>query len=55
MRINISTDEKGIVFGEKQGDQQALIILTGKNTLTETELEETRATYSDVTFSEVKK
>lgn len=55
MQITISKDENGIVFGEKQGDQNAILILTGKNTLTETELEETRVIYSDVTFKEVKK
>lgn len=57
MKINISTDENGIVFGEKQGDQSAILILTDKNTLTTEELQEAIICFagSDVTFSEVKK
>lgn len=55
MTINISKDN-GLVFGETQGDQQALIILTGKPVLTETELEEALIIFSgsQVTFNDEK-
>lgn len=57
MQINVSKDENGQVFGQTQGDQQALIILTGKNSLTPEELEEAVICFtgSNVTFNQEKK
>lgn len=55
MQINISKDQSGNAFGETQGDQQALVILTGKSVLTEAELEDTIITFgSQVTFNNEK-
>ena len=56
MTINISQDQNGNVFGEKQSDQRALIVLTGKPVLTEAELEEALIIFSgsEVIFNDEK-
>ena len=56
IQINISQDQSGNAFGETQGDQQALVILTGKSVLTEAELEDAISTFygSEVTFNDEK-